>query len=176
MEIAETHGTSHLVVVEEVGKVFLCKLGDMEEGVALALALLLLLGLFLFTNLNVILLGQPTKGFGIGEMLVLLEEGHNIASLAAAETFEDAFGRRDIKGGRLLVVEGTTTDVVGSALLERHEVTNHLLDTGGVHDALYGLLVNHEIRGAKIRFFFDMHNKKSTIPMNGALNVELQRG
>lgn len=65
-------------------------------------------------------------------------------------------------------MERATADVVGATLLERDEIADDLLDTGGIHDALYGLLVYHVNWGAKIRFFFDMENKKSAIRKNGA--------
>ena len=87
----------------------------MEEGVALVLAFLLFLGLFLFLNLDIVLLGQITQCFGIGEMLMLFQESNNIAGFAAAKAFENAFGGRDIEGGGLLVVERAAANVVGSA-------------------------------------------------------------
>ena len=156
MEIAQPDGTSHLVVIEQVGKIFLCKLRDMKESVALVLAFLLFLGLFLFLNLNVVFLSQPTQSLGISVVLMLHEEFHHIAGLAATEAFENAFGGRYIERRRLLVVERATSNMVGTTLAQRYKVANHLLDTGGVHDALYGFLVYHANWGAKIRFFFDI--------------------
>ena len=154
MEIAEAHGTPHLIVVEEVGEILLGEFGEVEEGIALVLSFFLFLGLFLLLDLDIVFPCQPAEGFGIGEVFVFLKEGDHVASLAAAEAFEDAFGGGDIEGGRLLVVEGATAYVVGSALLERDEVTYHLLDAGGVHDPLYGLLVYHRNKLQKYDFFF----------------------
>lgn len=118
VEITETNGTSHLVVVEQVGEIFLCKLGDMEEGVALVLAFLLFLSLLLLLNLDVVFLRQPTQCFGVGVVLMLHEELHHIAGFAAAKTLEDTFRRRNIERRCLLVVEGAATYMVGSTLLE----------------------------------------------------------
>ena len=39
--------------------------------------------------------------------------------------------------------ERAAANVVGTAFLQRHELTDDLLDAGGIHDALYGLFVNH---------------------------------
>ena len=51
MEIAQTHSPTHLVVPEQVGKILLCELADMEQAVALGLALLFLVAKFLFLYL-----------------------------------------------------------------------------------------------------------------------------
>ena len=155
VEVGEADGAPHFVVVEEVGEVLLRKLGEVEEGVALVLPFALLLGLLLFADFDVVFFGQVEEGFGVGEVLVLFEEGHDVAGLAAAEAFEYAFGGGDVEGGCLLVVEGAAADVVGATLLEGHKVADDVLDAGGIHDALYGLLVYH-FGGAKIRLFSDM--------------------
>ena len=143
MEIAEAHGAPHLVVVQQVGKILLGELGEMEKGVAFVLAFLLLFGLFLLLDFDIVLLGKPAERFRVSEVFVFLEEGNHVAGLATAEALEDAFRGRHIERRCLLVVEGATAYMVGSALLQRHEVTYHLLDTGGVHNPLYGLLVYH---------------------------------
>ena len=151
VEVAEAYGAPHLVVVEQVGEVLLGKLTHVEQAVTLRLPLLLLLGLLFLLNLYVVLVGQPPQRLGIGIVLVLHEELHHIARLAAAEALEDALRRRHIERRRLLIVERAAAYVVGSTLLERHKVAYHLLDAGGVHDALYGLLIYHS--GCKITQF-----------------------
>ena len=79
VEIAEAHGTPHLVVEEQVGKVLLGKLADMEQGVALVLAFLLLLGQLLLLHLDVVFIGQPSQCLGIGVVFMLHQESHHIA-------------------------------------------------------------------------------------------------
>ena len=92
-EIGKTHGTSHLVVIEQVGKIFLGKLADMEEGIAFRLLFLLLLCLLLLVYFYMILFGQPTQCLRVGKMFVFFQEGHHIASFTAAEALEDALRR-----------------------------------------------------------------------------------
>ena len=158
VEVAQAHGAPHLVVVEQVGEILLRKLAHVEQAVSLRLPLLLLLGLLLLFYLDVVLVGQPAQRLGVGVVLVLHEELHHVARLAAAEAFEDALRRRHIERRRLLVVERAAAYMVGATLLERHKIAYHLLDAGGVHDALYGLLVNHS--GCKITHF-PRHGKKN---------------
>ena len=155
VEIGEADGAPHFVAPEEVGEVLLRELGEVEEGVALVLPFALLFGLLLFADFDVVFFGQVEECFGVGEVLVLFEEGDDVAGFAAAEAFEYALGGGDVEGGSLLVVEGAAADVVGAALFEGHEVADDVLDAGGIHDALYGLLVYH-FGGAKIRLFSDM--------------------
>jgi hypothetical protein len=100
-----------------------------------------------------ILIGQPAKCFGVGEMLMFFQKSHHIARLTAAETFENTFRRRYIKRRSLFIMEWAAPNVIGSSLLERYEVTNHLLYSSGVHNALYGLLVYHKLDCKNTTFF-----------------------
>ena len=91
VEIAKTYRRPHLVVEEQVGKIFLCKLRHMKQGVPLVVALNLLLAKLLFLDLNIIFVGQPAKGLGIGVVLMFHEETDNIAAFAASKAFVQAF-------------------------------------------------------------------------------------
>ena len=115
----------------------------MEQAVALGLTFFLLLGQLFFLNLDVIFVGQPAQGFGVGVVLVVHEEPHGVARFAAAETFEDAFGRRNIERRGLLVVERAAANVVGTPFFQRHKFPYHLLYMGGIHDAVYGIFAYH---------------------------------
>ena len=143
VEIAEANGTAHLVVEKQVGKIFLGKLTHMEQAVALVLTLFLLLGHFLFLYRDVVFAGQVAQCFVVGVVLVFHKETHSIARLATAKTFEDAFAGGDIKRGSFLVVERAAANMVGTPFFERHKLTHHLFDMGGIHDAVDGLLINH---------------------------------
>ena len=87
MEIAESYSLTHFILVEQLGEVFLRKLRHMEKAVSLGLTLLLLCRHLLLLDLDMVLLGKPFQRLGVGVMLVLHEEAHSIATLAAAETF-----------------------------------------------------------------------------------------
>ena len=78
------------MIVEQVLEVFLCPFVDDEHRFALRLFLLLLVGQFSLMDLDMIFLGKPAQGLGIGELLVLHDEGHGIAALAAAEAVTGA--------------------------------------------------------------------------------------
>ena len=100
--------------------------------------------LFLFLDLDIVFLGQISQGFGVGHMLILHHKAHGAAGLAAAEALVDSPGRRHMERRRLFVVEGAAGYETGSAALERHEVSHHLFDAGGVQDLVYCLLGNHK--------------------------------
>ncbi len=126
------------MTVEEV-------LGELAGGVlchhqdALALILLLyILGGDLFLlYLDIVFLRQVTERFGIGEMLMLHDEVDGVASLAAAETLEDAFCGRDGERRGLLVMKRTQSQVVDASLLQRHELLHHLGYLGSVENPFY---------------------------------------
>ena len=143
VEVAEAHRTAHLVVIEQVGKVFLRELAHVEEAVPLGLPLLLLVRQLFLLDFYMVFVGQPPQRLGVGVVLVLYQELHHIASLTASKAFEYALRRRHIERGCLLVVERAAPYMVGAALLQRHKVAYHLLDARRIHNALYGLLVNH---------------------------------
>ena len=71
MEVAESYGTSRLIVIEKRSEILLGEVRHMEESVALRLSFLLLVGQLHLLNLNAITLGQPTQCLGVGVALVL---------------------------------------------------------------------------------------------------------
>ena len=102
-------------------------------------------GLFLLLDLYVILVGEILQSLHIGVMLVLHDEADGRPGLAAAETFEDALGRRDIEGRGLLVVERAAGNEVSPAAPERHEVPYHFIDPGSVQDPVNRFLRYHTL-------------------------------
>ncbi len=78
---------------------------------------------------------------------MLLEEGDAIARLATTEAFVDAQVRTHVEAGRLLVMEGTEAEEARTLAFQRHELSYHLLHTGGVLHLLYGLRGDHGIMG-----------------------------
>ena len=87
------------------------------------------------------LLGEDAEGLAEVDVLALLDEGEDIATLAAAaEAAPDAAVDEDIEGARLLGVEGAEAAEVAARLLELDEASDVLdrvdapLDLGdGVH-------------------------------------------
>ena len=99
---------------------------------------------FLFLYFDMIFLGQVAEGFRVRHVLVLHYKAHGAAGLAAAEALVDAPGGVHVEGGCLLVMEGTAGHIVGAAALERHEVSHHLFNAGGVQNQVYCFPGNHE--------------------------------
>ena len=128
------------LLCEEFGREF----GGQQYALA-ALPARDLLGRFLlFLDLDVIFMRQIAQSLGIGEFLVLHQEADRRAGLAAAEAFENALGRRDVEGGGFLVVKGAAGHETGPAALQRHEITDHFFDAGGVQNLVDCLLRNHK--------------------------------
>ena len=143
VEVAQTHGAAHLVLVEQAGKILLRKLRHVEQGIALVVALLLLVGQFLFDDSDIVFLCKPAQRLGIGVVLVLHQETYSIAALAATKALVDALGRRHRERRRLLIMERTTANEVCSATFHRHKLSDDFLYTSRIHNALYGFLVYH---------------------------------
>ena len=88
-EIGQTDGATvqrlvHLLLEPVVGP-----LVDGKEALALALLRLFLVGLLAFLDLDVVLLCQVLQRLGIGQLLVLHDEMHGCAALAAGEALAD---------------------------------------------------------------------------------------
>ena len=63
--------------------------------------------LLLLVDLYPVFAGKVLQRLGVGHLLVLHDECHGAAGLAAPEALEDALARGDRERGGLLVVEGT---------------------------------------------------------------------
>ncbi len=71
------------------------------------------------------LLGDDADGLGEGDVLDLLDEGEDVAGLAAAETVEELPRLVDGEGGGLLLVEGAESGpVLRARLFETHIVAD----------------------------------------------------
>ena len=84
-EIRKADGLSLLGVHEVVLEVMQVPVVHDEQALALALLALLLVGQFPFVDFYVVFLGQPAQGFGVGHLLMLHDEAHGVAALAARE-------------------------------------------------------------------------------------------
>ncbi len=104
-----------------------------------------LLGRFLlFLYLYVVFAGQVPEGFGVGHVLVLHHKAHGAAGLSAAEALEDAFGRGYVERRGFFVVERTAGHIAGAAAPQRHEISHHLFNAGGVQNLVNGLFRYHK--------------------------------
>ena len=74
---------------------------------------------------------------------MLHQEADRIAAAAAAKALVNFLGRGDGEGGRLFVVEGAETEVVGAALFRLYKAAYYLNDIDTAEDLLYGLLGDH---------------------------------
>ena len=142
MEILDGDGAAfvrrELVLVKVEGE-----LRDGEEALV-PLARGDVLGRFLFLlHLDMVLAGEVLEGLRVGELLVLHDEAHSRAGLAATEALVDAAGRLYVERRRFLIVERTAGPQAAPAALQRHEIAHHVFDAGRVQDELYRLLRNH---------------------------------
>ena len=126
------------------GEEFGGEFGGQQYALAALPARNLLSRLLLLLDFDVVLLREVAQRFRIGESLVLHQETDRRTRLAAAEAFEDALGRRHIEGRGLLIVERTAGHETGPAALQRHEITDHFFDAGGVQNLVDCLLRNHK--------------------------------
>ena len=80
-------------------------------------------------------LGQPLHRLHEGQVLDLLQEGEDVAALAAAEAVVVAAGRADLERRRLLVVErAQALEVAAAGVAQRDVLPHDLLDAAGVAD------------------------------------------
>ena len=80
------------------------------------------------------------------------------AAFTATETFTDPFRGRYTERGCLLVVERTETNIVYTPSPKRNKIGYDLQYVGGIHDFIYGLLIDHRICGlfdTKVQYIFE---------------------
>ena len=65
---------------------------DHKHRLSLALFAFLVVAQFTLLNLDIVLFRQPAQCLRVGDLLVLHEEVHRIATLAASETLADLTG------------------------------------------------------------------------------------
>ena len=131
------------MVAQGVAEVVVGKLVDDEEALAFGLCLLLFVGEFALLYFDVVLLGQVAQRFGVGQLFVLHDEVHRVASLSAGKTLAQTLGWRDVEGGSLVIVEGTETHVVHAPLAQGDEVGHDVVNLRRVQYSVYGYLVYH---------------------------------
>ena len=117
-EVSTRHTQPLVGVVHLLHKV-VCRprIGN-HHTLPIVVAPLLLGGLFALLDSDAILLGHPFEGLGIGQLLVLHNEGHSIATLATSETLVESLGGRNYKRWGFLIVERTTSHIVHPLLFE----------------------------------------------------------
>ena len=150
--IVVAHGAA-FSFLELVAEILAGKFAHSHEAFAALTGGNLLGRFFLFLYLNVVLAGQIAKGLGIRHVLVVHHKAHGAAGLAAAEALVNALGGRYVERGSFLVVEGTAGHVAGPAALERHEVSDNLLNAGGVKYLVNCLFRNHKLLLFEINLF-----------------------
>ena len=136
-------------ILEIVAGIFV----DHEHALADALRVFLLIGQLALLHLDVVLVCQPLQRFVVGELFVLHDEVHHVASLSATEALAHAFRGRHAEGRCLLAMERTQPDVVHAPLAQGDKFRHHVDNLCGVHDSVYGCLVYHVnlIRCANLR-------------------------
>ena len=144
-EVLESDGLTIRVVEEGVLEVFGRPLVGQEEGVALRGLATLLVGQFAVVDLDMVAVGQPAQGLGIGLLLMLHDEVDGIARLATGEAFIDSLRRTDGERRRLVVVERTQSRIARAALAERHKLGDDIDDVGRIHDPVYRSPVYHTL-------------------------------
>ncbi len=85
--------------------------------------------------------GQVSQRFRVAEMFMFHDKVHRVSRFTATEAFINAACGRYIKGRSFLVVKRTQSKEVGTASFERDKITDHLLDTGGVNNYIYGFFL-----------------------------------
>ena len=86
---------------------------------------------------------QIANGFGVGEVLVLHQEGNSIPAFATTEVFPYLLYRRNHKAGRPLVRERTQSFVIRTSAFELDEVADDFLHPHLVVYFIYGIFWNH---------------------------------
>ena len=116
---------------------------DNEHALAVVTKLFLPLGQLTFLDLDPIFLGKITQGVKIADLLMLHNEMNSRSTLATGKTLTDILGRRNIKGGRLIRMKRTKTDVVDAPLTQGDKLGNNVDNIGGADDSIDGRLVYH---------------------------------
>ena len=144
-EIRKADGAPALGVHEVVLEVMQGPVVHDEQALALALLALLLVGQFPFVDFYVVFLGQPAQGFGVGHLLMLHDEAHGVAALAAREAVAVALRGRHHERRRLLVVERAQPLVVHPGLSQGDELRHDVNDVRRVHDFVNSGFVYHSV-------------------------------
>lgn len=111
---------------------FLCDLMDAFDLLFLILPIVMFFRIYLiFREIDIPLLSQFLRRIPEIYPLYLLHEGDDIPAFAAAEAFEDLFGRRYHEGWRLLVVEWTVTGEISPCSPERDVSADNVYDIDG---------------------------------------------
>ena len=92
-EILHTDGTTVHIILKDILEILGSPLVDDEHRFPFALPLLFLVGQFAFLDFDMIFLGKPAQGIGIGHLFQFHEEVDGITTLATGETMTDATGR-----------------------------------------------------------------------------------
>ncbi len=146
-EVAHPDAHPLALAVEVVGEVGGGPAVEGEHRLAVVVAPLLLGRQLALLYLDAVALGHGLQRLGVGHALVLHEEGHGVAALAAAEALVDPLGRGDDERRGLLVVERAARGVVHALAPERDEVADNVHDVGGGVDAVYRFPVDHPCKG-----------------------------
>ncbi len=144
-EVGHAHGLPFGMAREHVGEIVARPLVEDEEALALRLRPLLLGGELLLLHLYAVAAAQPFQCLGIGHLLVLHDEMHDVAALAAAETLAELLRGRHDEARRALVVERAQPLVVHARLAEGDELAHHVHDVGGGHNPVDGFPVYHDV-------------------------------
>ena len=120
-------------IVEMLSSVFV----EYAEAFLGQLLLLLLGGALCFLYGDLVIVGQPAYGLGVGQLFVLLYKADHIAGLATAEAFIDALCSRNRERRSFFVMERAIGDIIGPALFEAHELADDIDDVGAAHYLLY---------------------------------------
>ena len=116
---------------------------DNEHALADIAKLFLPLGQLTFLDLDPIFLGKITQGIEIADLLMFHDEMNRRSTLTTGEALTDILGRRNIKGGRLIRMKRTKTDVVDAPLAQGDKLGNNVDNIGGADDSIDGRLVYH---------------------------------
>ena len=142
-EIAHADAHPLLRTAQVIGEIVVGPSVEREHRLAVVVAAHLLLGQLFLLHLDAVAFGHDLERLGIGDSLVLHDEGDGIARFAAAEALENALCGRYDERRRLLVVEGTARLIVHALAFERDIVADDLDDIGCRIDAVYGGAVDH---------------------------------
>ena len=145
-EVLLADGQTVNVVLQYLVEVVGGPLVDHEHGLTVGLLFLLLVGQLALLYLYAVLLGQPAQRLGVRYLLVLHQDVDGLAALAARKALAYLAGGRNHEGRRFVVVKRTQALVVHARLAKGHELTHHVNDIGGVHNAVYCSTVYHNCR------------------------------
>ena len=112
-----------------------------EHALAQALLLALLIGQLSFAYLDMIFLGQPSKGFRIGYLLVLHDKANRISSTPTTKAMAGAACRRNNERRSLFVVERAQPLIVAPRLAQGYKFGYYVNNVGRILNLLNGLLV-----------------------------------